>query len=256
MKLQYVTLTGADEKTNISDLKEISKEYPFVEWAFLLSSDGKSDRARYPSLGWIANAVAELENSNIAIHLWGSIVGEYLYGIRNLEWFSYLIGYSDSRVQINLPRYIDISSEAFKSTLSSFLRNKNNSYLKFILQHTEANSDSISEIFKSHEFAHINNLQILRDCSGGRGVREDGWKTPSNLPGHVSYGFAGGIGPDTVENDLIALNDIVGDNSTWIDMESKIRMRHGYRDGNRMIETNILDLDACRKVLEISKKYA
>jgi hypothetical protein len=88
MKLKYVTLTGADEKTNIKDLAELSKEYPFVEWAFLLSNS--TGRPRYPSLGWISAAIYQLplSGSNVAIHLCGSLASEVFYGATNLPILS------------------------------------------------------------------------------------------------------------------------------------------------------------------------
>lgn len=248
MKLKYVTLTGADEKTNISELKELSKEFPFVEWAFLLSNDGKSDRPRYPSLGWIAYAISELNLCNVSIHLCGSIVSEYVYGVRNLKDLTW-----SGRVQLNLPKYINLNSTMFIINLRTLLTINPN--IKFILQHNDINSELISNILNRVEFKNRDNLQILRDCSGGHGVREESWEVPQNLPERTFYGFAGGIGPQSVEADLATLAPLVGDKETWIDMESKIRKRWGYTEGSKSIETNILDLDACRTVLKIAQKY-
>ena len=37
MTLNRVTITGADDFTEPKDLVELSEEFPFVEWAILLS---------------------------------------------------------------------------------------------------------------------------------------------------------------------------------------------------------------------------
>lgn len=85
MKLKYITLTGADEKTNISDLVDISKEFPFVEWAFLFSHN--SGKPRYPSYGWMLEAISELKDTNLAIHLCGSACSEVLHEALILKIF-------------------------------------------------------------------------------------------------------------------------------------------------------------------------
>ena len=37
MKLHTVTITGTDDSTNMADLVALSREFPFVEWAILVS---------------------------------------------------------------------------------------------------------------------------------------------------------------------------------------------------------------------------
>jgi phosphoribosylanthranilate isomerase len=39
----------------------------------------------------------------------------------------------------------------------------------------------------------------------------------------VKCGYAGGIGPDNIREQIIKVNQIVGDVDTWIDMETLIR---------------------------------
>ena len=253
MKLKYVTLTGADENTSLSDLKELSREFPFVEWAFLLSNDGKSDRPRYPSLGWIANTISELNGSHIAIHLCGSVVPEYLYQINYFKWLWNLVDPNNIRIQLNFPKYLDLNSDYLFGNLHRLLWD--HPYVNFIIQHSETNSSSISKIINDHMFIQITNLQLLRDCSGGHGVREDHWEIPSEVPSLVFYGFAGGIGPDSVDSDLTILEPLLGDKLTWIDMESKIRKNIVIHKGHKSIETSILDIVACRKILEIAQQY-
>ena len=47
MKLQYVTMTGADESVDPKALIELSKEFPFVEWGILI---GSQSGMRFPSV--------------------------------------------------------------------------------------------------------------------------------------------------------------------------------------------------------------
>jgi len=61
---------------------------------------------------------------------------------------------------------------------------------------------------------------ILMDASGGRGRSPDNWPRP--ITG-VACGYAGGIGPDTIEADLDRIAGAVGDGVIWIDMEGRVR---------------------------------
>jgi hypothetical protein len=47
VKIDKVTITGADNNTPISDLFVLQKQFPFVEWAILLSQS-KAGTDRYP----------------------------------------------------------------------------------------------------------------------------------------------------------------------------------------------------------------
>jgi len=39
MKINKITITGADDRTKISDLVQLQKDYPFVEWGILFSKE-------------------------------------------------------------------------------------------------------------------------------------------------------------------------------------------------------------------------
>lgn len=52
MILDKVSITGADDSVNPKDLVELSEEFPFVEWAILLSKSRMRSN-RYPSLNWM-----------------------------------------------------------------------------------------------------------------------------------------------------------------------------------------------------------
>ena len=56
MKINKVTITGADDKTDIDKLIRLTDKYPFVEWGILFSS-GREGTQRYPSHEWIKQIV-------------------------------------------------------------------------------------------------------------------------------------------------------------------------------------------------------
>ena len=49
MKLSFVTITGIDEKTDLSRVKDLSEQYPFAEFGVLMSYDWSDNGPRFPS---------------------------------------------------------------------------------------------------------------------------------------------------------------------------------------------------------------
>jgi hypothetical protein len=91
MKLTRVSITGADDSVDPEYLIDLSLEFPFVEWAILVSRSQESNY-RFPSRTWcrrfaaLANA-ANLTKGisiNVATHVCGSWVRELLVG--DLRW--------------------------------------------------------------------------------------------------------------------------------------------------------------------------
>jgi phosphoribosylanthranilate isomerase len=106
----------------------------------------------------------------------------------------------------------------------------------FIFQITAA-SEPLVRLAHSQDF----NVMGLFDNSGGRGISpETAWPSPLDIP--FPMGFAGGLGPDNVLEQLDKINAACGDKpyATWIDMEGRIRTDDGTR----------LDLTRVRRVLE------
>ena len=51
MKLERMTVTGADDMTNVRGMIELSKEYPFLEWGILFPLSGGS---RFTTSEWLS----------------------------------------------------------------------------------------------------------------------------------------------------------------------------------------------------------
>jgi len=89
------------------------------------------------------------------------------------------------------------------------------------------------------------NVAGLFDGSGGAGkLPEGGWPSPHEIP--FPMGFAGGLGPDNVLDQLGKIHAACEDKryETWIDMEGRMRSDDGTQ----------LDLSKVRKVLELVVK--
>ena len=73
----------------------------------------------------------------------------------------------------------------------------------------------------------------LFDMSGGNGVLPNTWPQPIDK---LFCGYAGGLGPENLKEQLKAIEDVVGDKEIWVDMESNIRT-DDYMDMGKVHES-------------------
>jgi len=221
MNLKRVTITGADDQVDPQALIELSAEFPFVEWAFLVSKS-KVGSPRYPK-GWLRIIERLHGKSKTAVHLCGEIARAALSGDVDL---TYVWHYS--RVQLN----------GFSAYRLPGLRIANgHPEIEFILQCSNIDAlDHAGELAELHP-----NVSALWDMSGGKGVECVFW--PSSRPG-LRLGYAGGITPDNVEQLLSRpLSHIDPIKETWIDMESGVRT------------DDCFDIEKVRRVLELAAPF-
>jgi phosphoribosylanthranilate isomerase len=232
MRIAIVTLTGADESVKPEDVFQINKDYPDlnVEWGLLLSKSNEGKQRRYPSRRWMEEFCAQAPDSvSIAGHIQGRWLKDMAEGNLTLPAERALIWGRLNRVQLNfhsVPAHID-------TTLLMQLGGHNK---QFIIQ-----MDGINDaIFVRGLFANLN-VAPLFDKSAGQGLLPDQWPVP--MPVKFN-GYAGGLGPDNIEEELKRIDAVAGEEIVWIDMETKIR---GAEDN--------FDLDKCRRVLDVVREY-
>jgi len=225
MKIRYVTLTGADDGTDAKKMAALSMEYKFAEWAILFSQN-KAGVERYPSLDWIDRSLPLLSETNLSAHLCGKWVSDANNGRFTFledDWFGFF-----GRIQLNMD----------KSTLLKVLNRETNlwncTFDKPIILGGPYQKNIVTDVFDSH------GVSPIFDCSGGRGILTDQW--PSPLLGKFC-GYAGGLGPDNIEEQLVKIESVVGDAEIWIDMESSLRNKDQF------------DLEKCEMVLSIAKRW-
>lgn len=237
MKLKYVTLTGADDKTNPEALADLSAKYPFVEWAILFSQS-KGGVPRYPDYGWVLHLVEchGRRPMSLSAHLCGKWVDDVTKGrITFLD--DKVMDSAFSRVQLNMTNgrlenmlYDGTSLSASSCPKQDVIFGSN--YKNLI--HDDYDRSDLMNNFCFYD------VSPLFDASGGRGVETKVWPKP--LDG-VLCGYAGGLGPENLEEQLKKIEAVVGDATIWIDMETKIRT------------DNEFDLEKCEKVLQIAEKW-
>ena len=253
--LNKVTVTGADDRTNIDELLKIADEYPFVEFGILISKSSTGNRPRFPSVTWIEEfATACLESKilpNVAGHICGSWVNEIFLG----KWISFEI----PRCFSNVVSRWQLNTHGIKHTcnISHFLniiKAVNSSNQQIIFQFDEANTETIVEALNKEL-----NVSALYDMSHGAGVLPVNWKLPTDSKGNalsISMGFAGGLSPENVKSQIEKISNVVTNQDVWIDAETKLRSQYVNNDSDEQKFTvDYFDLDKVRNFLEESKSY-
>lgn len=245
--LTGVTLTGADDTVQMKDLIALSNEFPFVEWGILISNHvDDRKRPRFPSWNWLKD-MPNYEGGNFSLHICGS----YLLDIWQMGIMPFNSRYEVdlqakfSRAQLNfhgdaIEKDDGIDGEGYP-TLSFALSTDNDSDWEFIVQLDDVNNWVLDELKKDHPRLKLSGLY---DCSHGAGIKPDKWPVPNS---NWKVGYAGGLGPDDLEEDIKAILEVAGDQPIWIDMETKIRSFVNGKD--------IFDLDKCRVALEKASKF-
>lgn len=235
MILDRVTFTGADDRTDPKELIPISREFPFVEWGILFSGS-RSGVPRYPSKAWVSELVKvqwATRFVQLSAHLCGKWVRDLVLEGR-FSWLEENLDFIQSfeRIQLNFHAHHHPAGEPFLEALR-LVRGK-----QFIFQMDGVND----QLWESVHDADLPGVPLF-DLSGGAGILPDSW--PKLIPG-VYCGYAGGLGPENVANQVRAIAHVAyGAGPVWIDMETLVRSE----------DDKVFDLKKCRKVLEAVAPY-
>lgn len=231
-----ITLTGVDEKTDLPRLREISEEFPDVEWGVLYSTTSKKNR--YPSKKFINFFVNEIKGIRTSVHYCGAVCRNFIdLSLENYD--DYIFG---NRVQLNFnSKKTKIDINQLKLVLETPWDQLQDG---IILQYNQSNAELIENLVEN--LNEKNNLNILYDPSGGRGIEQLSWpKYDAFKFLNAKFGFAGGINVDNVEE---VCQHIIEQNAPstkfWIDMESSLRDENDW-----------FDLDKCYAILKKVQEY-
>lgn len=205
MKIDCVTVTGADDSTSIEEMKIISNRFPFVEWGILVSD--KAGRNRFPSEEWLELLSANSKTLALSCHVCGRWVRQICQGEldKKLEkiWGVF------PRVQLNFHSKVhEIEINYFMALLSDFPDKQ------FIFQLDNVNNDLLDMALQSGI-----NVVALFDTSGGCGCLPEYWP---QMKGYYC-GYAGGLSPKNLQEELLLIEQVVDNRTIWIDAETHLR---------------------------------
>lgn len=214
MRIDRVTLTGADDSVTPEAMLALSHDYPEIEWGILFSRS-REGSPRYPSWDWVYRfcEVASRHNLRCSAHLCGSYVRDIVEeGM--LSWFANVcITRAFQRVQFNFRPSKTTPRAEFYDMLTGFPS-------KHVVLQMDDGPNPILEECRRRGLP----VSPLFDLSGGRGVTPGMWPKP--LEG-LCCGYAGGLTPLNLPEQLRHIRDVAGDATIWIDAESGLRSGGG-----------------------------
>lgn len=232
MPLELITITGADDHTDIQEMVDLSAAFPKLEWGILVST-GHGGDPRWPSHSWQEKLVQMAPPTmHISMHICGRWVRELLVGKWNLNSVNAPISIRAQRAQINTHAEPHVSAAGLLDVLGCYP-------YQWIFQLDGVNDHLLAAA------EHLGlNVAGLFDASHGAGVSPDKWPSvldPSWLYG--SYlGFAGGLGPDNLARELPRIVVASDNKPFWVDMERNVRTEDDSR----------LDMNKVHQVLQIT----
>ena len=226
--LEAVTFTGADDSVAAKELAVISAQHEKVEWGILFSQ--RHEGPRFPSRAWLEQLqeVAGTSSLKLCAHLCGGWVRDLAikgdFSFRDTQWWGMF-----ERVQVNFHAEEHGNLNALRSVL------REGTDLKpFILQVDGVHDKAIRALVE--DFPSL--VSPLFDLSGGAGVLPRQW--PQAWPG-VTCGYAGGLGPSNLAEQLLRIRVASRMQRYWIDMERKLRSADDLQ----------FDLQAVAKVIKV-----
>lgn len=212
MRITKMTMTGADDSIKPQDLIPISEKYPFVEWG-ILRSRSQNGGNRFPSQAWVTK-LAGLRNAH-PLQLCAHLCGKYVREIIEAGTFVWV---QEPEEHPEIYDRVQVNFHAERHQVhSAFIRSLADEDYEYIFQ-MDGTKDN-EGLFYAGTGAGLR-VHPLFDISGGIGAIPDSWPTPI---GGVYCGYAGGLGPDSIVEQLQRIEQAVGDREIWIDMETRIR---------------------------------
>lgn len=206
MKLKYCSITGADDAVDPQALYRLSKTYPFAEWAILLLP-ARAAQKRFPTLTWIEKFKSGAAGLHTAMHLCDDGFLGFVAGRQDV--LEIMRGFQ--RIQLNL-KFGGVEGRYDEKELIARVRE--NPQHQFIIQYTP-DKQGLLPLLKD-----VPHHAVLYDASAGRGIRPDKWDAP--LSGHFC-GYAGGLNPANVAENIMDIARVANGYETWIDMETGVR---------------------------------
>ncbi len=216
MKLDRVTITGADDSIKPTDLLALSKKYPFVEWGILLSLSQQGGN-RYPSYEWMGYLSGMKSNNpdlKLSAHLCGRYVRDLVErGVNSFREKRPVLWADFERLQLNFHGQWHKISKGFLDALPEF-KDK-----QVIFQ-----VDGVNDAAWAQCQNYCDAVPFF-DASHGAGVTPTEWPSPYS---GVYNGYGGGLGPHNLSaalDKISALSQEGADGWFWVDMETKVRSR-------------------------------
>mmetsp|Transcript_14883 Transcript_14883/g.38417 ORF Transcript_14883/g.38417 Transcript_14883/m.38417 type:complete len:272 (+) Transcript_14883:52-867(+) len=223
-QLRMLGFCGVDDSIEPKLLAAISGQHDWVEWGVLFRPD-KAGLPRYASEDWLAQlgSVNAARTMHLAGHLCSSRVNELLRGDTDfVRRMNKDVGFT--RFQINATKANGTDMSLFDtaeraSTCVACLRAAFAAVpeVEFIVQRNSETRPLWELLLESAP----PNMSMLFDDSMGLGVSTTTWPSPPSK--ELAFGYAGGLSPSNLKDQLQRIDQTAPGRKLWVDMESSLR---------------------------------
>ncbi len=241
--INIVTVTGADDKTDIDKLIKLLKKFCFAEAGILLS-EKLAGTPRYPSMEWIEKFDDASRNNCIgsAGHICGQWTKDALHGEISPTFEKLLSMLCFDRFQFN--------THGFKHHINYRFFTEVVTRLKIFGQSAILQCDGVNLshqdttlIKAAKDRGVLDDIEVLFDLSSGAGVLPSEWPKAFDS---VNCGYAGGLSPENVKEQILKIPFLASPYALpWIDAETKLRSD----------VDNTFDLDRVEAFLQNAKEF-
>lgn len=223
MKPEIITFTGADDNTSIVKMQEMAEAFPQVEFGILVSASNEGSQ-RYPSKAWLREFVAAIrlfkQPTKVAVHIQGRLLRNLVIGGDDFtSTYKDLLSVSQ-RIQLNFhgAESVLVYHDQFFAKIAKDLPN-----FQFIFQcdgvHGQQLLDSaLAASNEGYTYVKPTTYCPLFDQSGGAGVLPGEWPKSN----YDFVGYAGGLGPQNITEQLPKIQAAANGKRYWIDMETHV----------------------------------
>ena len=223
-KITHTVITGADDRVLVNDIIKLNATYPqCIEWAILYFPE-KEGSPRNPSKRWRTDFLDRSKCSK-ALHLCGKQIFRDILAKneRYEEFMEEAEGYDKFQLNINSRKQIFTPDEVIEiyETLAW-------EGLHLIFQYHDGSKEVIDTYLSRYatelQMHKVPDVTILFDASKGTGVSPEVWSTPIKINGNpIPFGYAGGLNPNNITEQLHGMYKANQNYSFFIDMESGVR---------------------------------
>lgn len=251
-KPQTITFTGPDDRNNPLELVGFMRRHPEVEIGVLVSAR-KQESPRYPTPHWQLLLLGYLPaqmRARFSVHLQGRWLTDLLAGGDEFADNCPLAMLAE-RIQFNFhgnkPVMDNVDKFLARLTKAPFVGKQ------FIFQCDGAYGEHMLDAAYAESAEYGLNMVPFFDASGGAGRVPTSWPRAEYVesPGCEGmketlclHGYAGGLGPDNIIEQLPLIAAAAGEAPYWIDMETKV-----------CVPERGLNLNACNRVVDLVRDW-
>jgi len=225
--LTRVTITGADDTVSVDQLLDLQEKHPFVEWGILISQSHQSQLApRFPSAQWLEEVryLGLTGKLKLSLHVCGRWTRDMLTGGSTMP-YNYVHGFD--RIQLNFhAEDAPCRIEGLSACVRYYGDYAPNAKRQFIFQIDGSGGNKhFTDLHQYWEGGEKLDAVPLFDVSGGKGIVPASWPSAAYRSAGklMCHGYAGGLGPHNLGEQLPKISAAAGDADYWVDMETHVR---------------------------------